>query len=413
MSRAGIFSIHSWIAGVALTASLILAGCGGGGGDSSGTPTNTTPTTTGPTVFDVSNAPTKLSAWNMVGVQGTTLSLNGALVPYDLNSTLFSDYAFKLRAIYVPPGKTINYTTASTDTLDFPIGTVLVKTFYYPNATGTDPANYLPVAHALQTQEGTTIDLTTYHLVETRLLVRQADGTWAGLPYVWDDDQKDATLTTQGKYISMELVEPGGASSQKFTYAVPNSQTCQQCHASSTNGSGSATPIGPKSRNLNKTYDYGNGTVKNQLQNLADLKLLAGFTGVASAPVNADWKDTTQPLEQRAKAYLDVNCAHCHNGKGYASQSGLLLTFDNIGTTTATDTWGICKLPLAYVGTGLPGYKYDINPGSPGASILLYRMSHVGAGQTMPVVGRQTNHVEGISMVSDWIQSLSLPACAP
>jgi uncharacterized repeat protein (TIGR03806 family) len=411
MSKTGILSTNSWIAGIALTATLILAGCGGGG-DSGGSPTSQPQAPTGPTVFDVASAPTKLSAWNMVGVKGTTLSLNAALVPYDLNSTLFSDYAFKLRAMYVPSGKTINYTTASTDTLDFPIGTVLVKTFYYPKATGTDP-NSVPVAHADQTQEGSTIDLTNYRLVETRLLIRQADGTWAGLPYVWDDDQKDATLTTQGKYISMELVEQGGTSSQKFTYAVPNSQTCQQCHASSTNGSGSATPIGPKTRNLNKTYDYGNGTVKNQLQNLDDLKLLSGFTGVANAPANANWKDTTQPLDQRAKAYLDVNCAHCHNGKGYASQSGLLLTFDNIGSATATDTWGVCKLPLAYVGTGQAGYKYDINPGSPELSILLYRMSHVGSGQTMPVVGRQTNHVEAISMVSDWIQGLSLSPCAP
>jgi uncharacterized repeat protein (TIGR03806 family) len=286
-----------------------------------------------------------------------------------------------------------------------------VKTFYYPKATGTD-ASYTPVGRqAVQTVQGTTVDLGSYHLVETRILVRQADGSWAGLPYVWDDDQKDATLTPQGKYISMELVPASGAS-QKFTYTVPNVQTCQTCHASSNNGSGSMNPIGPKARNLNKTYDYGAGVVKNQLAHLDELQLLSGFTGLAGAPANVDWHDTTQTLDLRARAYLDVNCAHCHNPHGYASQSGLILTYDNIGSSQPA-TWGVCKLPLAYVGTGLPGYKYDINPGSPDTSILLYRMSHVGAGQTMPVVGRQTNQDEAISMVSDWISQSTQAPCAP
>lgn len=413
MSDAGFRSIKSWISGVVVAAALVTAGCGGGGG---GTSTPSSPAApqqpAGPTVYEAASAPTKLSAWNLASITGTTLALNSALVPYDLNSALFSDYAFKLRAIYVPAGKTINYTTGANETLDFPVGTVLMKTFYYPKATGTDPANYVPVAQKTQTLEGATLDMSAYRLVETRILVRQADGSWAGLPYVWDDDQKDATLTRQGKYIPMELV-PDTGTSQKFVYAVPNSQTCQQCHAASTNGSGSTTPIGPKTRNLNKSYDYGNGTVKNQLAHLDELKLLSGFTGASNAPLSADWKDATQSLDARAKAYLDVNCAHCHNAKGYASQSGLLLNYDNIAVAASADTWGVCKIPLAYVGTSQPGYKYDINPGSPDTSILLYRISHVGASQTMPVVGRQTNHVEAISMVNDWIKQLTLAACAP
>jgi uncharacterized repeat protein (TIGR03806 family) len=397
-----------------LMSAVALTACGGGGGG--GTPPSPpppapAPAPTGPTIFDPSSAPAKLSAWNLATVQGTTLTLNVALVPYDLNSTLFSDYAWKLRAMYVPAGKQVGYTTDDSQTLDYPVGTALVKTFYYPKATGTD-ASYTPVGlKPIQTTQGSTVDLNAYHLVETRILVRQADGTWAGLPYVWDDDQKDATLTTQGKYIQMELV-PASGSSQKFTYTVPNVQTCQTCHASSSNGAGSTTPIGPKVRNLNKTYDFGGGVVKNQLTNLDDLHLLSGYTGLAGAPQNVDWHDTTQTPELRARAYLDVNCAHCHNPHGYASQSGLLLTYDNIGSAQAT-TWGVCKLPLAYVGTGQPGYKYDINPGSPDTSILLYRLSHVGAGQTMPVVGRQTNHVEAIAMVSDWIGQLSQAPCAP
>jgi uncharacterized repeat protein (TIGR03806 family) len=411
MKRTRLVALAPWALGLAMSAALLVAACGGGGGDATPTSGGTPAATQTPTIYEASAAPQKLSAWNLLSTQNGTLKLSSSLIPYDLNSALFSDYAFKLRAMYIPGGKQINYTSSDTDPLDLPVGAALVKTFYYPKATGTDPTAQ-PVGQATQTAQGTSIDLTANHLVETRILVRQADGTWAGLPYVWDDDQKDATLTTQGKYISMELV-PASGTSQKFIYAVPNSQTCQQCHASKTNGSGSTLPIGPKARNLNKSYDYGSGVVKNQLVNLDDMKLLAGFPGIGTAPVNADWRDTSQTLDLRVKAYLDVNCAHCHNRTGYASQSGLLLTYDNIASSTSPSTWGVCKLPLAYVGTNLPGYKYDIDPTSPETSILLYRLSHVAPGQTMPLTGRQTNHVEAISMVGNWISQLTQPVCPP
>jgi hypothetical protein len=200
-------------------------------------------------------------------------------------------------------------------------------------------------------------------------------------------------------------------------YVVPNAQTCQKCHATESAGSGPTLPIGPKVRNMNKNYDYGSGVVKNQISNLSDLQLLAGFPGLAEAPSNVDWTDSTQPLDFRAKAYLDVNCAHCHNGTGNASPSGLKLTYEVIGSA-ATGLCGVCKKPLAYSGTGLPGYTYDINPGSAGSSILLFRMSHTEAGQTIPVVGRQTVHAAATNMVGNWINKLtaapsSLSACPP
>ena len=92
-------------------------------------------------------------------------------------------------------------------------------------------------------------------------------------------------------------------------------------HATETGGGGEVLPIGPKVRNMNKDYDYGSGVKANQITHLNDLKLLAGFTGLAGAPSNVDWTDASKPIGDRAKAYLDVNCAHCHNGKGNASQS--------------------------------------------------------------------------------------------
>jgi uncharacterized repeat protein (TIGR03806 family) len=384
-----------WGAGSALCA-LILSACGGGGGDGDAPPA-------APVVFRAAEAPAKLSQWNAVRSEGSTLSHHAAVVPYDLSSALFSDYALKMRGLYVPAGKKINYTTVGT--LDFPVGTAIYKTFYFPKATGTDPVNYLPVGKVTSNPQGSTIDLAKHRLIETRILVLEADGRWAGTTYVWDADQKDASLNTSGKYVEMELVAAVGAP-EKFTYVVPNAQTCQKCHATESAGSGPTLPIGTKVRNMNKDYVYADGVRRNQLVHLNDLQLLAGFPGQPAAPVSVDWADAAKPLGDRARAYLDVNCAHCHNGKGNASQSGLKLTHEDIGSA-ATSLWGVCKKPLAYAGTGRPGYTYDINPGSPESSILLYRMAHTEAGQTMPVVGRQTVHTEATSMVGDWIRQLS------
>ena len=404
----------------ALATAALLASCGGG--SSSNTNNNSSsnggnvgglPTAAAPQVFTQASAPAKLSQWNIVGSDGATLAHNNAMVMYDLNSALFSDYALKMRAIYVPAGQKINYNTTSI--LDFPIGSVIVKTFYYPKATGTDAtltAVGLPTGASPQ---GSTLALSNYRLIETRIIMRQTDGNWGALTYTWDADQKDASKSI-GAYIDMELVPASGATT-KFTYVVPTNQHCQQCHATTNAGAEQVLPIGPKARNMNKTYAYSSTVTKNQLQQLSDLNLMAGFTGVGSAPVNANWSDTSQTLEARAKAYLDVNCAHCHNGAppkgGMAWQSGLALTYENIGNTTTPESWGVCKQPLAYVGTGQAGYKYDINPKSPNSSILLFRMSHVGDGQTMPVLGRQTNHAEAIALVRDWIAGLSQASCTP
>ena len=391
-------------ASAAIAALALVAACGGGGGGSDAPAVD--PGTPPVTIFDQSTAPAKLSAWHFVLSDGAKLTLNSGVVPYDLNTALFSDYAFKLRALYVPAGKKIGYRTDGT--LDFPVGTAITKTFYYPKASGTDAA-YAGVARANQTEQGGSIDLATHRLIETRVLVLQPDGTWSGLPYVWDADQKDASLKIGGASVKLELVG-GGAANEKFAYGVPNAQTCEKCHSTENAGGHGILPIGPKARNMNKSYAYEGGTTRNQLVHLDDLQLLSGFTGVANAPVNADWRDTSQSLEARARAYLDSNCAHCHNPGGNASQSGLVLDYATVGSTATPSKWGVCKKPLAYGGPGLP-YRYGIEPGQAGASLLLYRLSHTGTADVMPTVGRKVNHTEAITLVRDWIDSLALPAC--
>jgi uncharacterized repeat protein (TIGR03806 family) len=391
-----------------MAASLMLAACGGGGSDPAPTPpTTATPPASPVQVFDQSTAPAKLSVWKFLQSDGSKLTISAGVTPYDLNSALFSDYAFKFRALYVPAGAQITYTTDGT--LKFPIGTVIMKTFYYPTATGTD-ASYLAVVRQTQTSQGSEIDLRSNHLIETRVLVLQPDNTWSGLPYVWDDDQRDAKLTIGGDAKRLELVADGGTS-EKFSYAVPNAQQCTECHVTSNPVVRGILPIGPKARNLNKSYAYSATVTKNQLTNLDELKLLSGFTGLATAPSNVVRSDATQTLEARAMAYLDVSCAHCHNPGGAASQSGLMLELATIGRTVPSATqWGVCKKPLAYSGAPSP-YKYDISPGLADQSILIYRSNHTAAADAMPAIGRAVNHTEAVDMLRNWINQLNLPTC--
>ena len=383
-----------WTVLAALVASII-SGCGGNGGQPE------------VAVFDQSSAPQKLSEWHFMSNDGKTLALNSSLVPYDLNSALFSDYAFKLRAVYVPPGRQIAY--KADGTFEFPTGSAIVKTFYYPKASGTDTA-YVAVARRSQKEQGSSIDLSANVLIETRVLVLQPNGTWSGLPYVWDADQREATLKVGGQDVKLELVSTDGTS-EKFSYAVPNAQTCQQCHSTQTAGGAGILPIGPKARNLNKTYAYGTGPGQNQLTHWVDSQILGGFPGLVGAPVNADWRDTTQSLEARSKAYLDVNCAHCHSPRGAAFQSGLMLDFATVATVGSSPVrWGICKTPLAYGGPGAP-YRYDIEPGKPEVSLLVYRLSHDMPGDAMPPISRKVNHTEGADLINAWIREIALPAC--
>lgn len=390
------------LAAALLATSALLISCGGGSSDSSAVDTGSIK------VFDKYTAPANLSSWQFLLSDGQTLKLNAGAVPYDLNSSLFSDYTFKFRAIYVPQGKQIAYNADTT--FDFPVGSVIMKTFYYPKAASSDPAFIGAQRIGHQTTQGESVDLTQNRLIETRVLVRQADGSWAGLPYVWNDDQKDAKLKTGGANVQVELVAADN-SREQFKYSVPNAQACQQCHATANAGGNAILPIGPKARNMNKTYQYNNGT-KNQLVNLADLNLLAGLPGADNTPKNADWSDASQPLPERARAYLDVNCAHCHSTTGQALQSGLFLGFNVVNDPSASGKWGVCKKPLAYAGPGLP-YQYDIQPGKPDESILAYRITHTDTEAVMPVIGRHVNHTEGDDMIRAWITQLPQAACQP
>lgn len=341
--------------------------------------------------------PATLDQWQVLRIEDGRLALNEGVVPYDLNTPLFSDYAHKLRTVWMPAGTAAGYQPEHA--FDFPVGTILSKTFYYPLAEGAaaDGKSVARTPPSLSLLEDEALDLSRVRLVETRLLVHRKQG-WVALPYVWNAAQTAATLKRSGDIVELELVEAGGAR-EALSYQVPDQNQCGGCHITD-NRSRKLLPIGPKARHLNRDFDYAGGR-ENQLVHLARIGYLHGAPLPADAPRAADASNLQAPLDARARAYLDVNCGHCHSRTGPAITSGLWLdapTQDHLKL-------GLCKQPIA-AGKGTGNRLYDVLPGDADASILAYRMDSDEPAVMMPEVGRAVVHREGVALIRQWINAL-------
>jgi uncharacterized repeat protein (TIGR03806 family) len=287
--------------------------------------------------------------------------------PYTLNTPLFSDGAEKFRFAWLPPRTKVNYRPSGA--LAFPVGTVLVKRFAFP-------ADLRQPTKALRA-------------VETRLLIHRPAG-WVALSYVEQDG--GAVLKRAGAKLAVQFVDLAGRT-QAIDYAVPNQNQCKTCHQAGE----AITPIGPTAGNLNGGL-HGDGP--NQLMTWAASGRLAALPA-AGWPKMARWDDTAEPLDSRARAYLAVNCGHCHSRAGFASNSGLYL----VPEETDPAHLGVLKRPVA-AGRGSGGHEFSILPGQPDKSILLHRMESSEPGIMMPQFGRALAHAEGIALIRAWIAAM-------
>ena len=328
--------------------------------------------------------PEKLSDWNLVWLDGDSIKISEDSTVYKLNSSLFSDYASKLRTLRLPKGQAAVY--EEHDSFVFPVGTIISKTFFYRSSnqqTVSLNSNW----------SGSPKDLTldNTRLIETRLLVMQETG-WEALPYIWKGG--DAYLTITGDLKELTLAD----TDEKFFYQVPSKNQCASCHTTN-HSEGALLPIGLKARHLNhsKTH-YG----ENQLLHLQKNGQLTGLPNLAQAPQLADFSDSSESIEARARAYLDINCAHCHNQKGPADTSALLLEYSDLEPRS----YGRCKPPIA-TGRGSGGLLYSIVPGQAHESIMSFRLSSRDPAEMMPEIGRTLVHKEGVTLIDKWINSMT------
>ena len=315
----------------------------------------------------------RLSDYGFFKGELANLSPNEKVYSYSINTPLFSNYAEKARFIYLPSGKKM--TLELHGPVRFDDGAILIKNFYYP-LDETSPSE-------------------ERDLLETRLLIKEKEG-WKPLNYLWNEDQSDAILNYVGAKIDVNWTNKYGEE-KKVVYQVPNLNQCKNCH----NRNNKISPIGVTAAQLNRQYEGVTKTI-NQLDYFNEENILNQYNVSTDYDKMPVWNDPlTAPLAERAKAYLDANCAHCHSAQGSAKNSGLYLDYHQKDQRKR----GIYKPPIA-AGKGSGDFQYDIVPGAPESSIFIYRVGSNDPAIRMPEIGRSVVHEEGLALLSQYIKEL-------
>ncbi len=316
-------------------------------------------------------APKSLLDWGLYEMKSGHWNVNQQWQKYDLNTPLFSDYTTKHRYIKLPAGSAMRW--QDQDVLDMPVGTIIAKTFAYPDAgiASTGGERY----------------------VETRIELHEKSG-WYGYSYIWNSDQTDAELKLGGGVVEVAWTDAKGT--HRIDYEVPNANQCITCHSKD----GTFVPLGPTTRNLNRGAPGASRT--NQLARWIEAGTLEDAPPKTTWPKLADYADSENgTVDARARAWLEVNCAHCHNPAGSARTSGL----DLRSIQADAGKFGVFKSPVA-AGKGTGDRRYDIVPGKPDESILMYRIETDEAGMRMPNLARAMVHDEAVALIRKWIEQM-------
>ncbi|OUR91215.1 hypothetical protein A9Q87_11080 [Flavobacteriales bacterium 34_180_T64] len=325
-----------------------------------------------PVIFDIESVPYQtLSEYNFFDGNLSDINPVYGVLPYDLNSSLFTDYAHKKRFIWMPDGQSANYLN-DYSVIDFPIGTVFIKNFYYDDV--------LP-------------DVTTL-LIETRLMILKESG-WVFANYVWNDDLTEASFDLSGSFKAFDFLLEN--ETQFVNYRIPAESKCFTCHKSIE--AETALPIGPKPQNLNKSYTYADGQM-NQLQKWVEMGYLDSYPLNIESLVN--WEDDSQPLELRVRSYLDINCAHCHSDNGHCDYRPVRFAFNE---SSDISNLGVCVEAHTVFD---PLLTYIVNPGNADTSVLIARLISTEEFLRMPLFGRTLKHNAGVALIEEWINSLNI-----
>ncbi|MEJ6792189.1 MAG: hypothetical protein QNK89_05505 [Lacinutrix sp.] len=290
------------------------------------------------------------------------------VIPYESISTLFTDYAKKKRFVWMPSDVKATY-SGDNKIIEFPVGTILIKTFYYTNV---QPDN-------------------TTRIIETRLMLRKEDD-WHFADYIWNDEQTEATFSLDGSFTTIDFIENGVP--KTTNYRIPSDVECFTCHKIQSN----SVPIGVKPQNLNSNYSYPEGSV-NQLEKLvAEGYLEDNIPSTINTVVK--WSDETQPIDLRVRSYIDINCAHCHSELKHCDYRPVRFAFDETDNET---NLGVCVDP----DTSIPGMIDIVTPSIKERSIMYYRMNTTAEEFRMPLLGRSIVHEEAVTLIGEWIDGLT------
>ncbi|MBA4019406.1 MAG: hypothetical protein C0483_19750 [Pirellula sp.] len=307
------------------------------------------------------------------------------LIPYELNIPFWSDYAEKDRYLALPKAGEVEF--KENEAWTFPVGTVLVKTFWMH-------------------QDRTTMK--DARRLETRLLVLSNEG-WNGYTYVYDDDEKEARLIDDSVVKSLEIKTLSGPLSQ--TYYFPSRTDCLTCHTKQ-----HGFVLGLETAQLNRVEKY-DGESENQLTLFNNLGIFK--KPIRSAPdeldrfpdwgygnFNRDGEDSSRGPNKEphgdvatlARAWLDVNCSMCHLPDGIAPMKR------DFRFETPLEKMNAIDQPIGQKRRRLDHARI-VAPGDPLNSELLARVGLRGPYQMPPLA---THYVDphAYEILRRWISNL-------
>lgn len=287
---------------------------------------------------------------------------NPGVTPYEIRRPFWSDGVAKGRLLALPGPAQIG--VKPDGNFDFPIGSVLIKHFDYQGKR-----------------------------IETRLIMRHDENLWGGYSYKWRADQKDADLLTEA--VSVEL-EPGGQ-----TYHYPSREQCLQCHTPA-----AGFVLGPGTAQFNipyrqKTLPFTNQKVGYASQ-LRKFHQLGYFKNKPDFTSQLPEFQKGGGIAEKARTYLAVNCAMCHQPGGGAGRAEMDF---RLSTSPETDM-NICdQVPQA--GTmGITGARV-VAPGQPDKSLVYERMRSLDPAWRMAPIGSTVRDSTGLKIIRDWISRMN------
>lgn len=315
----------------------------------------------------------KLSDYNFFEEPLKELSPVEGVLPYELITPLFTDYAKKKRFVWMKDGASAHY-DGDGEVLSFDDGAVLIKNFYYNNV---QPANET-------------------RILETRLLYK-INGEWFFGEYVWNDEQTEAYLDMDGSYTPVEWMDQDANTLRSTDYRIPSETECLTCHKSDSE----PIPIGPKPQNMNKDFQYTSGTI-NQLEMWQSVGYLSGGLPGTIETV-ADWQDPSALLSDRVRSYIDINCGHCHREGSHCDYRPVRFAYNE---SEDPNNLGICVEPDEEINSTL---THIISPGNIERSVMHFRLNATNEAVRMPLLGRSLVHEEAVDLIEEYINSLPDP----
>lgn len=288
-----------------------------------------------------------LSAYNIFEGSLADLIPSNDFQLLELSSILFTDYAYKQRLVKVPDGTQM--IRLNDGSIDFPDGTILTKTFFY-----------------YKDERDTSLGK---RIVETRLLIKKTD-KWNVATYLWNQAQTAATLALNGVDTQVSWINANG-NSPSTLYHVPNENECMTCHQSNSN----MIPLGSSLRNLNRMVDR-NGVSLNQINHLQSVGTLSNFP-VSQVPQMVNYNDLNAALSERGRAYLAMNCAHCHNPTAWEATTER--EFD---------------------------FRYETPLGQTGIMFEEGKIMDALLDREMPFIGTTILDQEGVDLIIEYLESL-------